>query len=285
MKIPLAPTGALVLAAVAVLGATPSLSAQDGPTWERDRGPTEAISPPFHATHLFDIPSSETVGGGELQFEIAHRFTSPISTDDSFFGLDGGASYRLGLKWGVTDRIQVGVVRSNVTDNTNLHAKARITRGASGPVTWGVAVGGGWAWNTEVFAAEDTETGQAHASLIVDLGVGDRVAVGASPSWVDNPDVLVDDEDGLFALPLRVQAWASDQFSVFGEWTLTDGSGLLSHDPAALGVQLETGGHFFTIGVTNGQRLNPSQYFTGAENPFALDELRLAFNITRRIAF
>lgn len=262
-----------------------ALNAQAGPSPDREGAPTAAVSPPFHATHLFDVPSSETVAGGEFQFEIAHRFASAISTDGSFFGLDGGAWYRLGLKWGVTDRVQVGVVRSNVTDNTGLHAKARLLVGSSGDVTWGVAVTGGRAWNSEVFATEETETGQWHAGAILDVGIGDRVAIGASPSWVDNPDVFTDDEDGLLALPLRAQIHVTDLLSLFGEWTATEGSGLLEHDPVAVGVQLETRGHFFTIGLTNSERLNPSQYFTGAEDPFSADEVRLAFNIIRRIVF
>ena len=53
------------------------------------------------------------------------------------------------------------------------------------------------------------------------------------------------------------------------------------HDAGALGIELETGGHFFKIVVTNSIRLNQAQYLAGAFSPFEPGEWRLGFNITR----
>jgi len=164
-----------------------------------------------------------------------------------------------------------------------VHGKLRLAEGATGGVRWAVALEGGWAWNTEVNAPGDPDTSQPHASAIVDLGLGRRLAVGASPTWVDNPDVLVDGEDAVFAVPLRARLRLTGGLSLFGEWTATEGTGEQEHDLGAFGIQLRTGGHFFVLGVSNGVRPNPSQYVVGAADPFASSELRFGFNITRRI--
>lgn len=262
-----------------------STVAQDRPAgWEREAGPTATGFTVFHATHGMNLPSAETIGGGELQFEIAHRFESAISTDDTFFGLDGGARYRIGLAAGVTDGIMAGIMRSNLTDNVALWAKASLASLDLDAIRLRVGATGGYAWNTEVFEP-DTETGQFHVAGILDVGIGDRVALGVVPTWIDNPDVLRNGEGSLTAVGLKGQVYLTDLLSVLAEWTITDGIEDFQEDPAGLGIQLETGGHFFTIVVTNSLRLNPAQHPVGAARPFEADELRLGFNITRLIVF
>ena len=49
----------------------------------------------------------------------------------------------------------------------------------------------------------------------------------------------------------------------------------------SIGFDVETGGHFFHLFVTNSTRLNPSQYLVGAEDPFELETLKIGFGISR----
>jgi hypothetical protein len=49
----------------------------------------------------------------------------------------------------------------------------------------------------------------------------------------------------------------------------------------AVGFELETGGHFFKMMVTNSVYLNPSTYLAGSDFPAADDQWRLGFIITR----
>ena len=57
------------------------------------------------------------------------------------------------------------------------------------------------------------------------------------------------------------------------------------HDSGTFGVEFQTRGHFFKIVATNQQLLNPTQILGGSRASFALDELRLGFNITRLLPF
>lgn len=268
---------------LAVALCAPGVAAQDAPTWQR-RG--EATAPPptvFHATQGMNLPTAVTPGGGEFLFEIAHRFVPAVSDEGTFFGLDGPVRYRLALGYGITDGIFVGVTRSNLDDNTELSARARLlaTRGA---VPLQVAVAGGVAWNKEVGGLQGSST-QYHAQVVVNAGLGERVALGVVPALVANPLVRLDGEDAAFSVGLHGQVYLADGLSVVGEWAITEDRPTLPNDPASISVELETGGHFFRVGVTNSLRLNPSQHFAGAAQPFTADELRLAFNITRVLKF
>lgn len=273
------------LAALAVLTTLPAgdAAAQERPRWER----REQADPPaptiFHATQGLNLPTAVTPGGGEFLFEISHRFVPAISDDGTLFGLDGPVRYRLGLAWGITDRLVAGVTRSNLDDNTEIGVRARlVSRGGRLPVQ--VAVAGGAAWNKEVGGLQGSST-QYHAQLIVNLGLGDRVALGLIPAVVANPLVRVDGEDAALSLGVQGRVGITPSLGVVGEWVASEERATLAHDPVSLSVELETGGHFFRLGVTNSLRLNPSQHLAGAEQPFRGDELRLAFNISRVLAF
>ncbi|HSM06672.1 MAG TPA: DUF5777 family beta-barrel protein [Longimicrobiales bacterium] len=275
------------LAALVVLTGSP-LRAQD-PTWERAAPPTTPPPTVFHATQGLNLPTATTPGRGEFLFEIAHRFVPPIrDAEDALFGLDGPVRYRLGLGYGITDALWVRLTRSNVDDNLDLSGTWRLLEGRA-PLSFQIAVAGGVAWNTEV-PGVDGGTTQAHGELILNAALGRRVALGVVPAVVSNPLVRVEDEDVAFSVGLMAQVYLTDVVSFVGEWTITEerfdpASATEMSDPASLSVELETGGHFFRIGVTNSLRLNPAQYFVGASQPFEADEWRLAFNITRVLRF
>lgn len=281
--LPVPSAAAVAAVAVSFLAPRGGVYAQDAPRWERSETP-EAMAPTvFHATQALNLPTAVTPGSGEFLFEISHRFVPPISSDGTLFGLDGPVRYRLGLGYGITDALTVGVTRSNLDDNTELGAKLRVLA-TGGTLPLQLAVAGGVAWNKEVGGLQGSST-QVHAQLIVNAGVGDRVALGVVPALVSNPLVRVDGEDAAFSVGVHGQLYLTDQLSLVGEWVATEERPTLPHDPASLSLELETGGHFFRVGVTNSLRLNPAQHFAGAERAFQGDELRLAFNITRVLKF
>jgi len=61
----------------------------------------------FGSTTLVDMNTTETPYKGGLQLEIQHRF-SLIENYHNLFGIYGSANTRIGLNYGITDRIMVG---------------------------------------------------------------------------------------------------------------------------------------------------------------------------------
>jgi len=277
-----------VATAVSFLGA-PSVQAQDRPQqWERR---LEATAPPltaFHSTQVINLPTAETLARGEWQFEISHRFRPPISRgSEVLYGLDGPVYMRLGLGYAPSDRLLVTAARSNLEDNWDLQAKVRVLSVASAPLPLLLALQGGVAWSTEVLDQTVGEKGkfQYYGQLVVNTLVADRLALGIVPSYLHN--VLLDETDPVNEVywGLYGQLYLSNILSVNAEWSLGQGHGEFEHDPGAFGIELETGGHFFKIFVTNSVRLNPSQYLAGTEFPLNSDQWRLGFAVTRLLRF
>jgi len=265
------------------------LGAQDTP--RRFERRVEATRPPltiFHATQAINLPTTETLSRGEWQFEIAHRFFPPVSDgQEGFWGFDGPAFMRLGLGYAFSDRGMLTLARSNFLDNWDLQVKLSVFEHEGGPFPVKAAVQGGAAWSTEVGDRDASDSGnfQYYGQVVLNTRVGDRLALGFVPSYLYN--VLLDDQDPVQDLywGFYGQLYLTDVLSVMGELNLGENRAELENDTGSFGVELETGGHFFKLFLTNSIRLNPSQFLVGSSYPFEPDEWRLGFSITRLLHF
>lgn len=256
--------------------------------WERR---SEATRPPltaFHSTQAINLPTAETLSKGEWQFEIAHRFLPAISDGaEALWGLDGPANMRLGLGYAPSGRILVTLARSSFLDNWDLQVKLRALELEGGGVPLLVALQGGAAWSSEVPERDSGDPGnfQYYAQLILNTALGDRLAVGVVPSYLYN--VLLDRIDPVQDLfwGFYGQLFLTDVLSLNGELNLGENGAELDHNAGGLGLELETGGHFFKVFVTNSVRLNPTQFLVGTDIPFEPDGWRLGFSITRLLRF
>lgn len=242
----------------------------------------------FHSTQSANLPTAVVMPGGSWLFEISHRFDAPVSDGaDALWGLDGPAYNRLGLTYSASDRVALGVVRTNVQDNVELNAKVGLWGSGDGSLPVQVAAKAGVAWNTQVFefdGAEDNEM-QAYGQLILTALLGGRFAVGAVPTYLYNPRLPDFDEESALALGLMGQLYATDSMSLFLEWLVSEERPDQENDAAAFGIELETRGHFFKLLLTNQARLNPTQYLGGTPTDFEPEEWRFGFNIQRLLPF
>lgn len=277
-----------ILWLTALFFTAPASGQEPSVAWQRREPQVRVPVTVFHSTQSANLPTAETLRRGEWLFEISHRFVPAVSGGaDVLWGLDGPVVNRLALAYALSDRAMLGVVRSNLRDNLEVGGKVRILEAGSGGVPWMVALGGGVAWNTEIPDApgfEGAET-QAYAQVLADVRLGERLALGLVPSILRNPRIEDVESEVALALGLHAQLYLSPVVSVFTEWVAAEGRPGLEHDAGTLGVELETGGHFFKLVLTNQTRMNPTQVLGGTPHRFAADQLRLGFNVTRLLKF
>ena len=91
----------------------------------------DIITGTFKSTRIVNGQSIENVGPGVLDFKIMHRF-GPLSDGAyNFFGLDQ-ATMRLGLDYGLTDRLMIGIGRSTYEKQYDAMLKFKIIRQQQG---------------------------------------------------------------------------------------------------------------------------------------------------------
>jgi hypothetical protein len=242
----------------------------------------------FQSHQSSNLGTTETLRGGNWLFEISHRFATPVSEgSQAFWGVDGPAWIRLGLGFAPTDRVLLGVIRTNREDNVELNARARFLESAVGEIPIHLAVGAGGAWNTDPLLTEGAEDNefQFYTQLLANALVADQLALGLAPTYLRNPRIQDVEAHNTLSLGVYGQWYFDRTFSVLGEWIFTEEIPDLEHDTGTFGIEIRTRGHHFKIVATNQPAINPTQHLAGSPNPFTFDELRLGFNITRLLPF
>jgi hypothetical protein len=242
----------------------------------------------FRSTQAANLPTAQTIRAGNFMFEISHRFVPPVSAGAAqLWGLDGPVFNRLGLAYAPTDRVMLGVLRSNLDGNLELNAKGRLLEGQFGGLRYQLGAMGGVAWNFNaqpLGGVEDNEV-QYYAQGIVNAAVGDRFALGVVPTAFRNPRIADVDPVNTVALGLHGQYWLSGGMSLIAEWNLSVESVAYAHDAVSLGIDMQTRGHVFKVLVSNQVRMNPTQFLVGTPYGYGGDDWRLGFNITRVLSF
>jgi len=250
--------------------------------------PTASAQDVFHSTISANLPTALVLPQGTWLFEISHRFNTPISNGASdFWGLDGPVRNRLGLTYSITDRVALGVQRSNFADNVDVNLRVGALSLSSARFAVETAVAGGVAWNTqvtEIDGAKDNEL-QAYGHVVVNARIGERIVLGVVPTYLYNPRLLDFDEANAFGLGINGQLYFTDSMSLLGEWLVSESRLGQEKDAGTFGLEIETRGHFFKLLVTNQALLNPSQFLGGTPTPFEPDDWRFGFNIQRVLPF
>ena len=91
----------------------------------------------FKAQHVVNMQTIESPAKGDLSFVIQHRFGQLNSGSYNFFGLDN-ATLRLGLDYGITNDLDVGIGRSSYLKTFDGFVKYKLlkqTEGGGMPVS------------------------------------------------------------------------------------------------------------------------------------------------------
>ncbi len=259
-----------------------------GPTWTRAAATASAPLELFHSNQGLNLPTAAMLSKEIFEFEIAHRFY-PVIKDghEVLFGLDGPANIRFALAYGISDRVSVGLGRSNLDDNLYLNVKLRglEVRNPSMPILIGFQAGAGWNTQVRGLSSGDSRSFQYYVRVIANTMVADRLGLAVVPSYLYNTDVRAVNADDIVTLGILVQYWVSRSFSLLAEWDPAIAGDDYLNDPMAWGIELETGGHFFKLLASNSTRLNPSQYIAGSDDPAGGNYWHLGFSITRLLKF
>jgi hypothetical protein len=248
----------------------------------------------FKSSRVINLQSVETVAARNLDFRISHRFGRLNSGAYNFFGLDQ-ATIRLGLEYGLTDRVTVGVGRSSFEKYFDGFVKAKLLRQTKGQgrgvplsVVWFSSAGltslrfENPAQN-EDFGSRLTYTHQ----LIIGRKFSERFSLQLSPTYLHRNLVATDaEENDVYALGIGGRVKLTKRLSFNGEYVylrpgFTAGHGTNS---LSLGFDIETGGHVFQLHVTNSQGMTEQAFIARTTGKWSNGDLFYGFNVSRTFA-
>ncbi len=245
----------------------------------------------FKAPKVIGLNSVKQIGQHQLHMSILHTFNGSVSGGiDTFFGIDNGANVRLGLDYGVTDDISVGIGRTSslkVVDTrvkwTFMHQKLEST-----PVS--IAALGSVSIETipNRFTSNPSISDKMGylGMLMVARKFSDRLSLQVSPMVGYFVRPVLEEQQNLIALGIAGRYKTSDRVAfTFETIPILDKPESLSL-PVALGIDLETGGHVFQMFFTTSSFHTEHYIMAYNFEPF-FDEkplFRFGFNVNRIFA-
>ncbi|MBK9530649.1 MAG: hypothetical protein IPO42_02415 [Chitinophagaceae bacterium] len=252
----------------------------------------------FKTTRLMNGHSIENVAAGVLDFKVSHRFGMLNSGGYQLFGLDQ-ATMRMGLDYGISNRLMIGVGRSTFQKQYDAFGKFKILRQATG---------GKWSSPVSISAVstvmlktlkwEDPKLQNYYTSrlsfahqLIIARKFSEGLSLQIMPSFVHyNLAKSVNDPNDIFALGAggRIKLTKRLSFNVeyyhilpisfvAGENYRLPGT----KNSLAVGFDIETGGHIFQLHFTNSTGMTEKTFITETTGDFFKGDIHFGFNISR----
>ena len=238
----------------------------------------------FHSIQAFNLPTTETLQKGDMQFEMAHRFTMPVSSDWSgAYGLDGSVIMNIGLTYALTDKLMLILTRSNLEGNVEIRSKYKVLEFNNTYLPTVAALQAGLAYNGKpVGIVKNTgDKFQYFGLAIFNTMYKKKIAIGVVPSYLYNSYIYCKDKQYSFTVGEYAQYYVSPLWSLLLEVNSTVTGWRNRYNSFACGIEVETGGHFFKILIGTNTHPNYSQYLAGAPDSFNSKYWHLGFNLTR----
>jgi len=243
----------------------------------------------FKASHVINMQTVESTAAGALSFVIQHRFGQLNSGAYNFFGLDN-ATLRLGLDYGVTDRLSVGIGRSSYLKTFDGFVKYKLLRQTEGkqmPVT--VSVLGTITNYTQRIPEKDYLTANLRTAysgqLLIARKFSRRLSLEITPTYLHyNLVPTVNDKNDVFALGMGGRYKITNRMSINAEYDYLPSNQVVSttaHNSFSLGWDIETGGHVFQLVFSNSQSMLETQYLTQTTGTWGNGDIYFGFNISR----
>lgn len=257
--------------------------------WKR-KAPTKVKFTLFKSSQAFNLETAEVVPKGDLFYGISHRFNSPISTGfEDLYGMDGGASMRTKLGYGITDDLMATLGRSNINAQFDLNVKYKIWKSKDAlyfPVIISANLGGAYTTKNVLDEVDDARRFQFFGSVIINTMLFEKLGIGISPTFLQNALINSVDPQNSVTLGWYLQFYFNDMASFIVEANPTisgfRGDGNVEYfDTYSFGFEFETGGHFFKLLASNNNAINMAQVNLGSVNELTLNNLRFGFQITR----
>jgi len=258
---------------------------------------TRVASATFKGTRVINGHSVETVKGKHLDFIISHRFGRLNAGAQEFFGLDA-ATIRLGLEYGLSDRLTVGIGRSSFQKTVDVFGKFRLLRQSEGARNVPVSV--------TLFASDAivTEPTVANASgaeyfnnmerqnftgqMIIARKFSERLSLQLAPTLLKLGKTADEDDQIVTALGVAGRFKLSKRVALVAEYYYVPESQRKpfgSYNALALGFDIETGGHVFQLHFTNSQGMIEKQFLTNTTGRWSNGDIHYGFNISRTFSF
>ncbi|MCB9274053.1 MAG: hypothetical protein H6564_08440 [Lewinellaceae bacterium] len=244
----------------------------------------------FKTNRVINLHSLESTSAGVLDFKISHRFGTLNRGAYELFGLDN-ASIRLGLDYGITNQLTVGIGRSSYQKAYDGFLKYKFLRQSSGKRNMPVSAALLATAAIQTLKWENPERDNYFSSrlyytyqLIVGRKFSENFSVQLSPTVVHRNLVATNAEaHDVIAIAAAGRIKLTKRVALNAEYiyVLPDQLGPEYLNSLSIGFDIETGGHVFQLHFTNSTSMIEKGFVTETTQDWLDGGIHFGFNVSR----
>ncbi|MBC5772840.1 hypothetical protein H8S95_02095 [Pontibacter sp. KCTC 32443] len=251
---------------------------------------TEYAKASFKTTRVINGHSLENVAGGVMDLKISHRFGMLNTGAYNLFGLDQ-ASIRIGLDYGINDRLMIGGGRSSHNKVYDGFVKYKLLRQSSGKKTMPISLAilsGVYLKTIEWQQPERENYFSSRLEYTHQLILGRKFSEGTTlqfmptvvhrnlvPTAEDAHDVI------LIGVAARQKLTKRVAINVEYYYALPEQLPADRKNSLAIGFDIETGGHVFQLHFTNSTSMIEPGFMTETIGDWGKGDIHFGFNVSR----
>ena len=244
----------------------------------------------FKALYIVNLKTIEAPAAGALNVEIQHRFGSLNSGGYNLFGLDN-ATLRLGLDYGISDRLAVGIGRSSFYKTYDGYLKFKLLRQTDHSMHMPVSVSllGSLSYYADTSLGKKNLSDNSRFSYTTQIMIARKFnslfSLEIVPTFIHyNMVPNTADKNNVFALAGGARMKISNRMALTAEYDYLFPNQLTTptvNHSLSFGWDIETGGHVFQLVFSNSQFLTESQFI--GQMPISINkgDIYFGFNISR----
>jgi hypothetical protein len=271
----------------------------------------------FKTVKIGNAQTIETVKKKHLDFRISHRFgniydnnlSNPINeTFQSSLGFDNASDIRISFDYGLLDNLSIGIGRSKMNKMVDGNLKWRIlqqTTDFSMPISLAFfgSTGYSHAPTSTIYNGVDKNfsTNELHrfnyfSQLIIASKINNWLSLELLPGYMYrnfikqniNTDNNEQDQNGFFSMGIGGRIKLTKRLSFIGDYFYNVSpyyqNNPKAFNPLALGFEIETGGHVFSLFYTNASGLIENNAIPYTTDSWGKGQVKFGFCISRTFA-
>ncbi len=256
----------------------------------------EAVSASFKSSRLILSQTTTMVKKYDLDFKVVHRFGDIGGTDGgskTLYGFDNSTDIYIGFDYGISDRFNIGFGRSKYEQLLDLQLKYAFLQQkekSGSPISLSALVKTGFTpykVNTTVFNNYGNRFSH-FVQAIISRKFSTNLSLQVTPGFLFRNVVLSNgDEHTLFSTGIAGRYKFTKRFGIVADYYLINSDYRKNnpntnfYNPLGLGIEIETGGHVFTMNFANAKAIAENNFLPNSTSSWGEGQYRFGFTISR----
>jgi len=259
----------------------------------------EKVIATFKSTKIISAQSNETMRRHNLDFRVAHLFGNMGNNSGggvhTLYGLDQSNDIRIAFDYGITDRLMVSLGRNKRQENLSGAVKVRaLEQTNSVPVAITVYANTAYTTKTDVNEGDSVTTisGSRRMSYCAQAIFARKFSSKFSFEVIGSlihrnlVDLRINpqDENDLFSVGVGGRFKFTKSMAIIADYFYNfrkESTGIKMYNPLSAGLEIETGGHVFSIMFTNAVGLLENDFIPNTSDSWSSGGYKFSFNISR----